>query len=465
MPVKISSLELENVKRIKAVSLEPTADGLTVIGGRNSQGKTSVIDAIAWALGGEKFRPAAPNRKGSTTPAKLTVELSNGLVVTRSGTNGSLKVLDPTGKKSGQTLLNSFIDVLAIDLPKFMSSTDKEKAEVLLDLLGLKDEVVELDRKLNSLMEQRKPLKTDYLGKRKVANDMPFYEDAPAEPVTATELIQQQQEILARNGENQRKRSQVDQMAQKLSLMWQSIESVQHEIQQLQNRLSEAQEKEQELTAERLNLQVEYKTAQKSAEELKDESTAEIESSLAAIDETNRKVRENQKRADLYAEAEAVKDTYDQYTKDIEDVRKQRLALLNGAKMPLDGLDIQDGSLIYKGAVWSDMSSAEQLRVATAIVRALKPECGFVLIDKLEQMDTNTLAEFGEWAAEQGLQVIGTRVSTGDECSVIIEDGRVASEQSTDDAATTDTPTPVLDDTDDDFDVPDDLDIPDFDEE
>lgn len=465
MPVKISSLELENVKRIKAVSLEPTADGLTVIGGRNSQGKTSVIDAIAWALGGEKFRPAAPNRKGSTTPAKLTVELSNGLVVTRSGTNGSLKVLDPTGKKSGQTLLNSFIDVLAIDLPKFMSSTDKEKAEVLLDLLGLKDEVVELDRKLNSLMEQRKPLKTDYLGKRKVANDMPFYEDAPAEPVTATELIQQQQEILARNGENQRKRSQVDQMAQKLSLMWQSIESVQHEIQQLQNRLSEAQEKEQELTAERLNLQVEYKTAQKSAEELKDESTAEIESSLAAIDETNRKVRENQKRADLYAEAEAVKDTYDQYTKDIEDVRKQRLALLNGAKMPLDGLDIQDGSLIYKRAVWSDMSSAEQLRVATAIVRALKPECGFVLIDKLEQMDTNTLAEFGEWAAEQGLQVIGTRVSTGDECSVIIEDGRVASEQSTDDAATTDTPTPVLDDTDDDFDVPDDLDIPDFDEE
>ena len=45
--VKIASVEAENVKRVKAVYLEPNADGLTVIGGRNGQGKTSVLDAIA----------------------------------------------------------------------------------------------------------------------------------------------------------------------------------------------------------------------------------------------------------------------------------------------------------------------------------------------------------------------------------------------------------------------------------
>ena len=56
MSVKINKLEIENVKRIKAVKLEPTANGLTVIGGRNNQGKTSVLDSIAWALGGEKFQ-------------------------------------------------------------------------------------------------------------------------------------------------------------------------------------------------------------------------------------------------------------------------------------------------------------------------------------------------------------------------------------------------------------------------
>lgn len=70
------------------------------------------------------------------------------------------------------------------------------------------------------------------------------------------------------------------------------------------------------------------------------------------------------------------------------------------------------------------MSGSEQLKVATAIVRRLKPECGFVLVDKLEQMDLQTLAEFGAWAESEGLQVIGTRVSTGGECSLVIEDGR-----------------------------------------
>ena len=59
------------------------------------------------------------------------------------------------------------------------------------------------------------------------------------------------------------------------------------------------------------------------------------------------------------------------------------------------------------------------------VVRKLNPECGFVLMDKLEQMDLDTLQEFGEWLKDQGLQVIATRVSTGAECSIIIEDGMV----------------------------------------
>ena len=69
------------------------------------------------------------------------------------------------------------------------------------------------------------------------------------------------------------------------------------------------------------------------------------------------------------------------------------------------------------------MSGSQQLQVATAIVRKLKPECGFVLIDKLEQMDQQTLLEFGRWLEQEGLQAIATRVSTGDECSILIEDG------------------------------------------
>lgn len=52
----------------------------------------------------------------------------------------------------------------------------------------------------------------------------------------------------------------------------------------------------------------------------------------------------------------------------------------------------------------------------------------FVLLDKLEQMDISTLRDFGIWLESQNLQAIATRVSTGGECSVIIEDGSVEAE-------------------------------------
>ena len=77
------------------------------------------------------------------------------------------------------------------------------------------------------------------------------------------------------------------------------------------------------------------------------------------------------------------------------------------------------------------MSGAEQLKVATAIVRRLKPECGFVLLDKLEQMDMDTLEEFGRWLEQENLQAIATRVSTGGECSIIIEDGYAVEQPAT----------------------------------
>jgi len=62
--VKITLIEIENSKRIKAFAATPKQNGLTVIGGRNGQGKTSVLDNIAWALGGEKYRPSLPQREG-----------------------------------------------------------------------------------------------------------------------------------------------------------------------------------------------------------------------------------------------------------------------------------------------------------------------------------------------------------------------------------------------------------------
>ena len=123
--------------------------------------------------------------------------------------------------------------------------------------------------------------------------------------------------------------------------------------------------------------------------------------------------------------AERYAQEYTALTEQIKAKRTARMDLLNGADLPLTGLGVEDGSLTYNGKHWQDISGSDQLRVAAAIVRRLNPDCGFVLLDKLEQMDLATLAEFGSWLQTEGLQAIATRVSTGGECQIIIEDGMV----------------------------------------
>jgi DNA repair exonuclease SbcCD ATPase subunit len=169
-------------------------------------------------------------------------------------------------------------------------------------------------------------------------------------------------------------------------------------------------------------------TARKDTAYLKDESTAELEENIRNVDELNRQIRANLEREKAELDAESYLKQYDELTESIEDVRKQKSDLLNGADMPLPELSVKDCELTYNGYQWDSMSGSEQLKTATAIVRKLNPKCGFVLLDKLEQMDNDTLNEFGEWLESEGLQAIATRVSTGNECSVIIEDGYVKEE-------------------------------------
>ena len=198
--MKINKLEIENVKRVKAVKIEPAESGLTVIGGRNNQGKTSVLDSIAWALGGDRYRPSQAAREGSVIPPHLHIVMNNGLEVERKGKNSDLKVTDPTGKRAGQQLLNAFVGELAIDLPKFMASSSREKAEVLLKIIGVGRQLHELEAQETELYNRRRTIGQIADQKAKFAREMTYYPDAPKEPVSASELIRQQQDILARNG-------------------------------------------------------------------------------------------------------------------------------------------------------------------------------------------------------------------------------------------------------------------------
>ena len=224
----------------------------------------------------------------------------------------------------------------------------------------------------------------------------------PNTPVSASELIARQQEILARNGENQRKRENAARYAQELTAAQAAYDAAKQRLELAEQNAV---------------------TAQMSARDLQDESTAELEKSIAEIDAINMKIRDNLNKEHAEEEAKTYRQDYEALTEQINALRQEKQDLLHSADLPLEGLTVENGTLQYHGKQWDSMSGSEQLRVAAAIVRKLNPDCGFVLLDKLEQMDSVTLQEFGQWLEQEGLQAIATRVSIGDECSVIIEDG------------------------------------------
>ncbi|HIY09697.1 MAG TPA: AAA family ATPase [Candidatus Anaerofilum excrementigallinarum] len=421
MSVTITALEAENVKRIKAVQIIPAPTGLTLVGGNNNQGKTSVLDALAWALGGDKFRQAP--REGAVAPPHLKVTLSNGIVVERKGKNSTLTVTDPTGRRAGQQLLNEFVEVLALDLPRFLEASDREKADTLLKIIGVGEELTQLDRRIKALYDKRTTVGQIANQKKAFADEMQEYPEAPAEPVSALELIQRQQDILARNGENQRKRQHLAELEDQERQLSRQVQDLTRELEYSEHQLSKVQQEVQD--------------ARKTAAELQDESTEELQAAILAVDETNRKVRANLDKARAEEDAAEFAAQYSALTEQLTEARRKRTALLEGADLPLPDLGVEDGHLTYHGHPWDAMSGSDQLRVATAIVRRLNPNCGFVLLDKLEQMDLQTLTDFGAWLQSEGLQAIATRVSTGGECQIIIEDGRVRGQDTEDRLAAT----------------------------
>ena len=81
MSMKINRLEIENVKRIKAVKLEPAENGLTIIGGNKNHGKTSVLVSIFRAFGGGCYRPSPAGGEGFVLSSHLPLLIYTQLCV------------------------------------------------------------------------------------------------------------------------------------------------------------------------------------------------------------------------------------------------------------------------------------------------------------------------------------------------------------------------------------------------
>ena len=447
--MKLSSLQVSDVKRIKAVSIEFNQDGMTIIGGRNRQGKTSVLSSIMYVLGGEKFRPTNFKREGSEEDGFIRLTFDDGMIVERKGKNAALTVIDSTGKKCGQQLLDDFVSKFSIDLPRFMNGTDKEKVDILLKIIGVGEQLAALDKEEETKYNERTDVGRLAERKRKACQELEFYPDVPTTEISLLDLTNKLKEILTRNASIRASVQKIEQNKVRLTKLVENGQNLENQKAALKTK-TEAQREalKRQMEALEENFKQQSEAIAKSmvdndaaintlADEITKaesieytlEDTASVEAEIKECEATNAKVKANKDRAEKLKEADALQEEYDDLTRQVEDVRRRRKELLDGADLPYPGLSVQNGVLYLNGKAWDCMSGAEQLIVACSISMRINPNCNFVLMDKLEQFDLETLNEFEKWCESKGLQVIATRVSTGDECKIVIEDGFVVGQE------------------------------------
>ena len=239
-----------------------------------------------------------------------------------------MTVTDESGQKRGQALLDSFIEHLALDLPKFLESSSKEKASMMLRIVGLEEQIKELDQKERIAYNRRYEIGRIAEQKRKYADNMEQWDGVPEQPISPVELIRAQQEILAKNGENQRKRQRLNEITMEKHRIADEISRLEAQIADLTARKEERKEMYAQVAQDE-------DVALKTVCELVDESTAELEESLRNIESLNIKIRANLDKEKALQEADEYKSQYDELSAEIKGLREEKISLLNGADLPL----------------------------------------------------------------------------------------------------------------------------------
>jgi hypothetical protein len=414
--VKIVELKAENIKRLKAVEITP--DGpVQIVAGRNAQGKSSVLDAIWYALDWKTASKETPRpvRDGEEA-ARVRIDLGD-LVVTRKWANGKSTLLvegaDGATRQRPQELLDSLLGHLSFDPLEFTQQGDREQVQTLLGLVDLPFDLDDLEAERQARYDMRTSMGRDRDRAKGAFASLPVpASDLPAEEVSTSGLLA---EYDAAQTQIQR-RADVERQASDATA---AEERAAEAVQLAQQALLEAQSRHAAAIAAAGD-------AKKAMAKLGPApELAPIKQRLETIEQTNAAVRAADTYRTLKQQWTDLQAQYDAKTNEIAKLDARKAEGLAAAQFPIDGLSFGAGGVTYNGVPFCQASAGEQLRVSLALAMAMNPELRVIRITDGSLLDSQNMELISDMAAEHDYQVWIERVDESGECGVVIEDGMV----------------------------------------
>ncbi|MFA4972929.1 MAG: AAA family ATPase [bacterium] len=418
--MRIVKLTAENVKRLRAVEITPDGNAV-ILTGKNGAGKSSVLDSIWYALGGERVVPEKPIRDGEVR-ASVVLDLGEYLV-TRTWTANDKTYLKVEGKPdasgarpkfpSPQAILDRLVGDLTFNPLAFASMPPAEQRSVLLGLTKLDIDLTAWAAKDAELEASRRDTNREAKAMEARATAAPVDADAPASEVSVSDLMAELQAAESINSANALKRS--------------NLEGAQWAAKDAAERLEAARQVVANIEADAKIIAQRVALAEATASGLADADTDTIRASIANADAHNARARKAAEARTLRDDLAKIKKVAAGFDAALAKHRAAKEAALQAATFPVPGLSITDDGVIYNGIPFGQQSSAEQLRVSLSVAMALNPQLRIIRIENGSLLDSDHLAIIEEMATAADFQLWIERVEDASGVGVWIEDGEVKS--------------------------------------
>jgi recombinational DNA repair ATPase RecF len=412
--MKIIQLHIENINRLSVVDITP-GDGNVVIGGANGHGKSSVLNSIMYALGGKGVLPDKPVNIHATE-GMVRADLGD-IVVERkfnSAGNTYLSVVAKDGRKfpSPQAMLDDLVGRLSFDPICFARQKPAEQADTLRSLAGI--DHTAMDAEYASVFADRTAVNRRVKELQAEVAPMTIIGGVPKDPIDVTEQTAKLRSLMAKQVEESKHRTTAAGVDEQVVKLQAEIEILQQQLEQ----------KKAELTTT-MDAQAQWQAFLASMGETVDADITAVQECIASASTTNEAIRKN---AEIMAKHQKVREVTAEaagLTKRLEEITARKAAEIAAAKMPIDGLSIDDTGVCLNGVPFSQASQAEQIRVSVAMGLAMNPKLKVLLIRDASLLDDASMQIVASLAANHDAQLWIERVGHDEYTTVMIEDGTV----------------------------------------